>query len=38
MKKLLAHKQTFQKFRSYEQGHIKIELINGANDMVTAVH
>ena len=28
MKKLLARNQTFQKFRSYELGHIKIELIN----------
>ena len=28
MKKLLAQKQTFQKFRPYELGHMKIELIN----------
>ena len=28
MKTLLAQKQTFQKFRSYELGHIKIKLIN----------
>ena len=28
MKKLLAQNQTFQKFRPYELGHIKIELIN----------
>ena len=31
MKKLLAQKQTFQKFRPYELGHIKIELINQNN-------
>ena len=28
MKKLPAQKQIFQKFRPYELGHIKIELIN----------
>ena len=28
MKKVLAQKQTFQKFRPYELGYIKIELIN----------
>ena len=28
MKKLVAQKQTFQKLRPYEQGHIRIELIN----------
>ena len=28
MKKLPAQKQTFQKFRTYELGHIKKELIN----------
>ena len=28
MKKLLAQKRTFQKFRPYELGHVKIELIN----------
>ena len=39
MKKLLAQKQTFQKFRLYELEHIKIQLINqGTNDMVTTVH
>ena len=37
MEKPLAQKQTFQKFRPYELGHIKIELIN-QNDMVTTVH
>ena len=31
MKKLPAQKQTFQKFRPYELGHIKIELINQNN-------
>ena len=39
MKKLLAQKQTFQKFWPYELEHMKIELINrGTNDMVTTVH
>ena len=38
MKKLLAQKQTFEKFKSYELGHIKIQLINGTNAMVTTVH
>ena len=28
MKKLLAQNQTFQNFRPYELGHIKMELIN----------
>ena len=28
MKELLVQKQTFQKFRPYEMGYIKIELIN----------
>ena len=28
MKKLLAQKQTFQKLRSYELGHLKTQLIN----------
>ena len=28
MKKLLVQKQTFQKIRPHELGHIKIELIN----------